>query len=74
MIVELLIKEVEDCVGLLDHIQEVQVGIFGIRRRDCCVRQYCHSKPFLVKQILLDTFFIMLKLVADVWYFKIRTA
>lgn len=30
VVVELLIKQVEDGVGLLDHIQEVQVGILGI--------------------------------------------
>lgn len=44
MIVKLLIKEVEDCVGLLDHIQEVQVGIFGIRRWDGCVINVMHNK------------------------------
>lgn len=50
MIIKLLIKEMEDCVGLLDHIQEVQVGIFGIRRWNSCVRQFSHSKTLFFCQ------------------------
>lgn len=65
MIIKLFIKEVENSVGLLDHIQEVQVGIFGIRRWDRCVR---HSKKFHS----IDTYVILLKLV-DVWHFKINS-
>lgn len=34
IIIKLLIKEVKNSVGLLHHIQEVQVGIFGICRRN----------------------------------------
>lgn len=34
VIIELFIKEVKDSVSLLDHIQEVEVGSFGICRRN----------------------------------------
>lgn len=36
LVIKLLIKQVEDGVCLLNYIQEVQVGIFGISRGNCC--------------------------------------
>lgn len=36
MIIKLFIKEVKNSVSLLHNIQEVEVGIFGICRRNSC--------------------------------------
>lgn len=44
MIVKLLIEEVKDCVGLLNHIQKVEVGIFGICRWDGCASQETNKR------------------------------
>lgn len=44
MIVKLLVKEVKDCVGLLNHIQEVEVGIFGICRWDGCASRKTNKR------------------------------
>ncbi len=49
MIVKLLVKEVKDCVGLLNHIQKVKVDIFGIRRRDGCASQKIKKKVLACK-------------------------
>lgn len=36
MIIKLLIKEMKNSVSLLHHIQEIEVGVFGICRRNSC--------------------------------------
>lgn len=49
MIVKLLVKEVKDCVGLLNYIQKVKVGIFGIRRWDGCANQKTNKRVLAYK-------------------------